>query len=286
MQFLAITLNGISLASLYFITATGFSLIFGVMKTVNFTHGGLYLLGAYIGYDVARATGNWYLGILVGGLGAAVVGGLLNVLFLRRVQGQALRQGLIAFGLAIILADQMIARWGGQIYQLRGPDWIVRTVRLPIVGDFGFDRISMVLAAIVIGVLLWLLLKRTRLGMIIRAGTDDAAMLSALGINTDNYMIAIFALGAFLAGVAGVIGATTYTAAPGIDMRFMLYSLVVVIVGGMGSIPGTAIGALIVGLAQTYGLFFIPEYGILVVFVIMSLALAIRPSGILGKAIL
>ncbi|TVQ35063.1 MAG: branched-chain amino acid ABC transporter permease, partial [Spirochaetaceae bacterium] len=109
-QFLTITLNGVSLASLYFITATGFSLIFGVMKTVNFTHGGLYLLGAYIGHDVAVATGNWYLGILVGGIGAAVMGGLFNVLFLRRVQGQLLRQGLIAFGLAIILADQMIAR--------------------------------------------------------------------------------------------------------------------------------------------------------------------------------
>lgn len=283
-QLLIIALSGLSLASLYFITASGFSLIFGVMKTVNFTHGGLYLLGGYVGYEFAARTGNWYLAILVGGIGAAVVGGLLNVVFLRRVQGQLLRQGLMAFGLAIVLADQMIARWGGQIRQLRGPDWIVETFTIPGVGRFGFDRLSLILGAIVVGVLLWLLLKKTRLGIIIRAGTDDREMLAALGINISAYLIVVFMLGAFLAGMAGVAGGTTYTLAPGIDMRFMLYSLVVVIVGGMGSIAGTAIGAIIIGLTQMFALYFAPQYGILLVFLVMALVLAIRPTGLMGRA--
>ncbi len=254
------------------------------MQTVNFAHGAMYLLGAYIGYDVFYATGNWYLGIAVAAIIMAAAGAIVRVAFLGRLQGQDLRQGLTAFGLSIVMADLMLAHWGGQFYQNEGPDWMFACLPLPIIKCYPINRLILLVIAAILGLGLWFLLKKTKLGIIIRAGVDDRDMVAALGVNVSLIAGIVFALGTGLAGFAGAIGGTVFNAAPGEDMRFMLSSLVVVIVGGMGSVAGAAIGALLIGLAEQYGLYYVPSYGIVFVYMIMTAVLALRPQGIMGRA--
>ena len=292
--FLLTLMNGLTLAALYFLVASGFTLVFGLMRNVNLAHGSLFLLGAYIGYDAAEISGSWFLGVVAGFLAMAVAGVVLQVLVFRRMEGQELRQTLVTIGLSIVLADIMLWVWSGTTYQFDPPDWLFGSTTLPLIighrsnGDAVFlkyptYRLALLLTAIVIGVALWLVLNRTRIGMMIRAGVDDRSMLAASGVNVQLVFVTVFAIGAGLAGLAGVIGGTALSIAPGEDVRYLLASLVVVIVGGMGSVTGAAIGALLIGLAEQFGLAYMPTYGVVLTFLIMVAALAIRPQGIMGQ---
>lgn len=291
--FLSAILNGLTLAGLYFLVASGFTLVFGLMRNVNLAHGSLYLLGAYIGYEFADWTGYWLLGVAAGFLIVAVVGLVMQVLVFRRLEGDDLRQTLVTIGISVVAADLMLAGWGGTTYQILTPEWLSGAVKLPVVTAvrsngvevllvYPFYRIVVLVSAIVIGVGLWLLVNRTRIGAMIRAGVDDRDMLAATGVNVHVVFAVVFALGAGLAGLAGVVGGSALSVAPGEDVRYLLASLVVVIVGGMGSIVGAAIGALIIGLAEQIGLVYFPTYGVVLTFVIMVVTLAIRPQGIMG----
>lgn len=282
--FLSATLNGLTLASLYFIVASGFTLIFGLMRVVNMAHGSLYLLGAYIGYQVQDATGSWALAALAGAASAAALGALLQISLFGWMQGQDLRQALVAIGVSIVLADLMLAAWGGTTYQIALPEAVRSFVPLPVVRRYPESRLVLIAVAVAIGTGLWALLSRTRLGAVIRAGVDDRRMAEALGINMPLVFLLVFAIGAALAGFAGVVGGSVLSIAPGEDARYLLSSLIVVIVGGMGSIPGAAIGALLVGLAESYGLAYTPTYGVALTFAIMVAVLAVRPRGLLGRA--
>ena len=288
-------LNGLTLAGLYFLVASGFTLVFGLMRNVNLAHGSMYLLGAYIGYEVSTRTGSWFLGAAVAFAVLAVVGVALQLLVFRRMQGDDLRQTLVTIGISIVAADLMLATWSGNTYQFTPPEWLYGALELPIVsairssGDavmikYPTYRLSVLLVAIVIGVALWLFLNRTRLGMMIRAGVDDRTMLAATGVNVNLVFALVFAIGAGLAGFAGVIGGTALSIAPGEDVRYLLASLVVVIVGGMGSVSGAAVGALLIGLAEQFGLAYFPTYGVIFTFLIMIGVLAVRPQGIMGAA--
>ena len=186
-------------------------------------------------------------------------------------------------------------RWTGNTYQFEPPDWLYGATQLPIISTIRSSgqavmlkyptyRLVVLVIAVVIGVLLWLFLNRTRVGMMIRAGVDDRDMLDATGVNVQQLFALVFAIGAGLAGFAGVIGGTALSIAPGEDVRYLLASLVVVIVGGMGSIAGAAVGALLVGMAEQFGLAYFPTYGVVVTFVIMIVVLAVRPQGIMGRA--
>jgi len=284
--FILTVMNGMTLAALYFLVASGFTLVFGLMRNVNLAHGSLYLLGAYVGFNVADWTGSWFLGVAAGFLGMAVVGAILQVVIFRRMQGQDLRQTLVTIGLSIVMADLMLAVWGGQTYQFDPPAWLSGPVQLmtaPVV-KYPLYRLVLFASAIVIGVGLWLLLNKTRIGMMIRAGVDDRGMLAASGVNVQRIFTITFALGAGLAGFAGVVGGTALSIAPGEDTRYLLASLVVVIVGGMGSVTGAAIGATLIGLAEQLGLVYSPTYGVVYTFLIMVVVLAFRPQGIMGKA--
>ena len=292
--FLLTFLNGLTLASLYFIVASGFTLVFGLMRNVNLAHGSLYLLGGYLGWSVADATGNWFAGVSAGFVAAALVGVALQFLIFRRMEGQELRQTLVTIGLSIVAADLMLALWGGSAYQFSPPDWLFGSTVLPIPVAYRSNGVAVLLPyptyrlvllgiAAVVGLLLFLLLRRTKLGAMIRAGVDDRGMLAASGVNVPLVFGAVFAIGAGLAGFAGVIGGTTLSLAPGEDARYLLASLVVVIVGGIGSIAGAALGALLIGLAEQFGLAYFPTYGIVLTFVIMVVALAVRPQGLLGR---
>ena len=283
--FLISTLNGLTLASLYFIVASGFSLVFGLMRNVNLAHGTLYLLGAYVGFEFQQATGSWFLGVVVGFLSMAILGLLLQHFLFRFLEGQELRQTLITIGISIIAADLMLAYWSGATYQFEIPDMLYGAIKnIPLIKTYPIYRIFILCVALVIGIGLWLFLNKTRIGMMIRAGVDDRDMLSATGINVHLIFALTFALGAGLAGLAGVIGGSALSISPGEDLRYLLASLVVVIVGGMGSVAGSAIGAILIGLTEQYGLTYSPTYGVVYTFAIMVIVLALRPQGIMGRA--
>jgi branched-chain amino acid transport system permease protein len=284
-----VVLNGLTLAALYFLVASGFSLIFGLMRTVNMAHGSLYLIGAYVGYAVFEplyddgAWYAWHAGLAAGIAAAAVAGVAMQTLFLGWMQGQHLRQALVTIGLSVVVADQLLAVFGGTPRQFFAPDSLFGSTWLPVVGNYPTFRLVQIAVAVAVGVALWLVLNRTRLGLMVRAGVDDRAMLSACGVNVSLVAVAVFALGAALAGLGGVVGATAQPLAQGVDARFLLTALVVVIVGGMGSIAGTALGALLVGLAEQVGQALFPTYSVILTFVIMAAVLAVRPQGILGR---
>jgi branched-chain amino acid transport system permease protein len=282
--FLKTMLNGLTLASLYFIVASGFTLVFGLMRNVNLAHGSLFLIGAYVGWIVGEYTGSWLLAVLAGFVISAIIGVLIQIVVFRRMQGEDLRQTLVTIGLSIVLADLMLWYFGGEIYTFDPPSWIYGTTTLPIIEKFPTYRLVVLCVSIAIGLALWGLLTRTRVGMMIRAGVDDRGMLSASGVNVQRIFAMTFALGAGLAGLASVVGGTALSISPGEDTRYLLASLVVVIVGGMGSVPGAAIGALLIGLAEQFGQAYAPTYSVVFTFVIMIVALAFRPRGVLGKA--
>ena len=278
-------LNGLTLASLYFIVASGFTLVFGLMRNVNLAHGSLYLLGGYVGYIVAEKTGLFVLALAAGFLVAALVGLLMQVAIFRFMQGEDLRQTMVTIGLSIVIADLLLWGIGAQVHQMSAPDWLAGPLRdIPLITAYSKYRMALLPLGIVIGVLLWLFLNRTRVGMMIRAGVDDRGMLAATGINVNLVFAATFAIGAGLAGFGGVIGAVELSMVPGEDVRLLLASLIVVIVGGMGSVVGAAVGAVILGVSETYGLAYAPTYSVVFTFVILVLVLAFRPRGILGQA--
>ena len=281
--FLTTGLNGLTLAALYFLVASGFTLVFGLMRNVNLAHGSLYLLGAYVGYVVGDRSGSWLLAVAAGFASAALCGLVLQVAVFRFMHGEDLRQTMVTIALSIMLADILLWIFGGEIYTFDPPRAIFGRTPLPIVQVYPTYRLTLLLMSAVIGVLLWWFLNRTRIGMMIRAGVDDRAMLAASGVDVQVVFAITFAIGAGLAGFAGVVGGTALSIAPGEDTRYQLASLVVVIVGGMGSVVGAAIGAVLIGLAEQVGLAYAPTYSVVFTFVIMALVLAFRPQGLLGR---
>lgn len=293
--FLSALFNGITLGGLYFLVASGFTLIFGLMRNVNLAHGSLYLLGGYVGFFFAQWTGYWLLAFPAAFIVVGFVGVLMQVFVFRKMEGEDLRQTLVTIGISIVMADLMLWNFGGDYYNIEAPSWlsgpmetffvtgVKRSTGELIFLKYSLVRIVIFVASVVVGVGMWLVLNRTRIGMLVRAGVDDRDMLSATGIRIQVIFLGVFAFGAGLAGIAGVVGGTFQSIAPGEDIRFLLASLVVVIVGGMGSIPGAALGALIIGLAEQFGSVYFPTYAVVLTFLIMVVVLAFRPQGLLGR---
>ena len=290
--FLSALLNGITLGALYFLVASGFTLIFGLMRNVNLAHGSLYLFGGYFGFEIAHATGSWILALVLTFIVVALIGIVLQYTIFRWMEGQDLRQTLVTIALSLILADLMLWRWGGDFYQVPMPTWLGGPVEVPLVTamrasgeliylSYPLVRLVILLGAIAIGILMWLALNRTKIGILIRAGVDDRDMLSATGVRVQVIFLVVFAFGAGLAGFTGVVGGTFQSLQQGEDIKILLASLVVVIVGGMGSIPGAALGAILIGLADQFGTVYMPTYAVVLTFVIMVIVLALRPQGLL-----
>jgi len=292
--FLNAVFGGITLGALYFLVASGFTLIFGLMRNVNLAHGSLYLLGGYLGFEISEATGSWLLAFPVVFVLVAALGMVLQNQVFSRMEGEELRQTMVTIGLSVVIADILLWIWGGQSYTIFSPDWLSGPMTLPVIsqvsdtGEVGYlrypaVRVAILIAAIVIGIAMWLVLNRTRIGMLIRAGVDDREMLAASGVRIQYVFLVVFAFGAGLAGMAGIVGGTFQSLSPGEDTRFLLASLVVVIVGGMGSIPGAAVGALVIGLSEQLGLVYAPTYSVVFTFLIMAGVLAFRPQGLFGE---
>lgn len=293
--FLNALFNGITLGGLYYLVASGFTLIFGLMRNVNLAHGSLYLLGGYIGYYFAEWTGYWLIAFPAAFILVGLFGVILQLGVFRRMEGQDLRQTLVTIGISIVLADLMLWGFGGDFYNISAPSWLSGPVETFFVtgvkrssGELIFMKYPMVrvvifAASVVVGVAMWFALNRTRVGMLIRAGVDDRDMLSATGSRVQIVFVGVFAFGAGLAGIAGVVGGTFQSIAPGEDIRFLLASLVVVIVGGMGSIPGAALGAVLIGIAEQFGSVYFPTYAVVLTFLVMVAVLAFRPQGLMGR---
>jgi branched-chain amino acid transport system permease protein len=302
--FVIVGLNGLTLAGLYFVVASGFTLIFGLMRVVNMAHGSLYMLAGFFALELqttltgGEATsafgsseaglGDWIIPLVVASLAVGLIGLVMQQLFLRWNQGQDLRQALITIAIGIIIADQTLAHFGGIAESLAPPDVFPESIDLPFSDlAYPFFRIFVLLVAIAVGLSLWAMIQRTRFGMIVRAGVDDRQMVSALGINIQLVFAGAFFLGALLAGLGGVLGGTMISVDKANDTQYLLISLIVVIIGGMGSLAGAAIGALALGLVDSFGDVYLPEgytnYSILLIFGLLVLVLAVRPLGLFGR---
>jgi branched-chain amino acid transport system permease protein len=275
-------LNGLSLGALLFFLASGLTLIFGLMRIVNLAHGGFYLFGGYIGFSTLEATGSFWLAILAGGAAIAVLGVLTERVLLRRLRGQELPEVLLTVGVATVLGDVALAIWGGDPKTVEPPASIGGSIEI---GSFVYPRFRLfvIVLAVAVGLALYYLQHRTRIGAIIRAGVDDRETIQALGIDINKVFTGVFIVGALLAGMAGVIGGSFLGLLPGGDVEILLLGLVVVIVGGIGSLPGAALGSVIVGLAQVFGTSEAPQLASFIIFAPMALVLIFRPAGLLGR---
>jgi branched-chain amino acid transport system permease protein len=281
-EFALHTLNGISLGALLFLLSSGFQLIFGLMRIVNLAHGSFYLVGGYVGLTVLQAGGNFWLAVPVAALAMALTGLVLERGLLRRLRGQEMPEVLLTVGLSLIFADLSLARWGGDPILLERPPGLEGTVRFGAL-TYPTFRLFVVGLGIVVAVLIWLLHSRTRLGAIVRAGVDDREMTAALGINIGAIFTGVFAIGALLAGLAGVVGGVFLSLYPGADGEILLFALVVVILGGLGSLQGAMVGSLLVGLIDAFGRALVPSLSYFLLFAPMALVLIFRPRGLFGK---
>jgi branched-chain amino acid transport system permease protein len=275
-------LNGLTFAALLFMLASGFTLIYGLMRIMNLAHGGFYLVGGYVGLSVLLATKNFLLAALAAGVAIAVLGVLTERVLLRRLRGDTLAEVLLTIGLAYALGDVALAIWGGDPRNIAVPGAIGRSIQFAGV-TYPLFRLVVLSVGVVIGAAIWLLQERTRIGATIRAGVDDRETLEAMGINVKALFTWMFCFGAFLAGLTGVLGGAFLTLYPGADFEILLFGLVVVIIGGPGSLTGAAIGSLLVGLIDAFGKVFVPEFTYFTIFLPMALILTWRPYGLFGR---
>jgi branched-chain amino acid transport system permease protein len=316
--FLTTVLDGLTFAGLLFIVASGFSLIFGLMRVVNMAHGAFYLLGGYIAYEIQqRMTGSgfglnptevntleWVVPWLVAMVCIGVFGLAVQQLLLRWNQGQDLRQALITIAVSVIVADQVIAhfprtvpagtqQFGGNAVSISWPGWTNRLVDLHVGGvTYSLSRLVMLALGAAVGLALFLWLHKTKTGMVIRAGVDDRQMTAAIGINIQTTFALAFLVGSALAAFGATVGGSQASIAQGRDGEWLLFSLVVVIIGGMGSLAGAAVGSVLYGLVFAFAVAYLPttgnecctQYSVVLTFALMALVLAFRPQGLFGRA--
>jgi branched-chain amino acid transport system permease protein len=274
--------NGVSYGALLFLVGSGLSLIFGVMRIVNLSHGSYFLLGGYVALSVIWATGSWLLAIPIAALTIGLLGLAMERIFLRPLGFDPLRQVLLTVGFAFLFQQAALDIWGGDNKDITPPAILTRTL---VIGGLHLPgyRIFMIAVALLIGALLWFTMEKTRMGAAVRATVDDAQMARGVGIDTSRLSMLIFSLGALLAALGGVIGGAFLGIYPGLDFEMLPLAFAVVIIGGMGSLGGAAIGALLVGLADNFGKALFPEVSYFTLYAPMALILAVKPTGLFGR---
>jgi branched-chain amino acid transport system permease protein len=276
-------LNALSQAALLFFLGVGLTLIFGIMRIVNFAHGAFFMLGAYVGYSTVHWTGNFWAAlivapILVGGFGAAFELGILRQLYGR--DGHAFL--MVTFGLTLIMGEVIRLIWGVEALQVKSPDSLSDIVFI-LDEPFPVYRLFLIGAVIVVAVTIWQFLERTRLGLLIRATSQNAEMVHALGTDVRLVRSAVFGIGCGLAGIGGVMAAPLVTASLGMAPNAVIDTFVIVIIGGMGSFLGSLIGAVLVAFVQVFGTYYFPDFALAFMYLIMVTVLVVRPGGLLGK---
>jgi branched-chain amino acid transport system permease protein len=283
-QALVTGLNGLSYAFILFLLAAGFSLTFGVMGVLNLTHGALFVFGAYVGLQVLDSWGPFWLAIIGAAVSLAVIGFLLYYFFLRHLYNKVPEQAVITIGLGYMAANVILWIWGPRAQIAQTPELLAGALK---VGGLGFPiyRVFIVGVGLLVLALLWWIQDRTRWGAIIRAGMDNKEMTVALGVNYGFVSTAVFLLGIALAGAAGILGAPIVGAYPSMGDNLLLLTLIVVVVGGTGYIQGTMLGALVIGLVDTFGKAYVPKTALFFAYIIFLIILLVRPSGLIGRKV-
>jgi branched-chain amino acid transport system permease protein len=276
------TLNGLSFGALLFLLASGLSLIYGVMKIVNIAHGSYYMLGAYVGLSVILRTKNFFLGALAGAVAIGVVGLGMERLFLKKFALQALPQMMITLGFALVFRDLALLIWGGDPYTLPSPEFLRGSTQIYRV-VFPIYRLFVIGVAAMVAISLWLFNEKTLVGAKLRAAVDDYEMAGGVGLNVPLISGLMFGLGAFLAGFGGVMGGPIFGVYPGLDFELLSLAFVVVIVGGRGSLKGSAVGSILVGLVDNFGKALVPELSYFTLFAPMAIVVAVKPTGLFGR---
>jgi branched-chain amino acid transport system permease protein len=283
---LLLTVNSITFGGLLFLLAAGFSLIFGLMRIPNLTHGSLFMLGAYFGATFAggflSVTFNFWIAALIATVLVAAFGTVIERFLLRQLPGQPLAQVLVTLGVSFIVADFCLMVWGGDPVRVDTPEYLTGAIHYgPLI--FPYYRLAIIIIAVITAAALWLLLDRTKLGAMIRAGVDDPDMARVVGIRVSQLFTIVFALGAGLAAFAGIIGAPILSVYPGLDQDMLPLALVVVILGGSGSLLGSFVGSIIIGFIYNFGQALLPELSYFVLFLPMLIVLIVRPQGLFGR---
>jgi len=286
MQLLAFqVLNGLVYAMLLFLLSAGLSLIFGLMRVLNLAHGSFYMLGAFIGFEIARRTGNFWLALVLAPLLVALAGAVVETILLRplyrREHGGHLDQMLLTVGLIFVLANVVRNVWGADVLGLQAPEALTGAVSV-----FGLImpkyRVFIIALGLGVGVVLWLLIEYTRLGSRLRAAVDDADMAAGLGIDVSRMFTWTFALGIGLAALAGVAAAPMLGLSAGMDIEILIATLIVVVIGGMGSLKGALLASVLIGQADTFGKAYLPEATMFIIYLVMLDVLLCRPTGLFG----
>jgi len=279
--FLSLFLDGISLAMLFFLIAAGFSLIFGLMSVLNLAHASFFLWGTYVGREVFLLTGSFLLGILAAVITGLVMGLLVEYFTIRPVYGKHLFQILMTVGLLLVFEELVKLIWGSTVLNFPRPEFLAESI--DIMGRlFPVYRLFIIVMGVAVFLIVYLILNRSKIGITVRAGVEDDEMVQALGIDVRKVFSGVFALGAGLAALGGVIGGPFLGAYPDIGFEMLVPALIVVIIGGLGSFPGSFVGAIIIGLSQSFGGYFIPEVAMALNVSIMALVLLIKPTGLFG----
>lgn len=275
-------LNGLTYGMLYFLLAVGLSIILGVMNVVNLAHGSLFALGAYLAYSLNQRGMNFWVAVVGAMVVVAAVGLVMERTLIRAAYGKPLQQALLTFGLAFILADVMKWIWGTTLY--RTPTPAPFNFSIPL-GSLAFPvyRLFIVAAGLLVAIVLWLVERYTRVGAMVRAGVDDREMVGALGININAVFAGVFAFGAAVAALGGALSGPVLSIYPGLDFSVLIASLIVVVIGGLGSWKGSFVGAIVVGVIETLGNVWVPALSMFIVFLLMILVLMVKPTGLFGR---
>jgi branched-chain amino acid transport system permease protein len=276
------SLNSLALGGVLFILAAGFSLIFGLMRVANLSHGAYFMLGAYVGLSLLRSGASFVTAMLVAGLAVGGLGAVVERVVLRRLAGNSLSQVLATLGIAFMIADFCLWVWGGDPQPVDAPALLAGSVRVFGLA-FPLYRLAVLVFAIAVALVLWLLLDKTRVGMMIRASVDDMQMARSIGIPAPWLYVLVFSLGAALAGIGGVVAAPILSVYPGMDADTLPLALVVVILGGLGSLTGAFVGSFVVGFIYTFGQVLLPDLAYIILFLPMVVILAVRPRGLFGR---
>jgi branched-chain amino acid transport system permease protein len=283
-QAVILAINSFALGGLLFLLSAGFSLIFGLMRIPNLMHGSFFMLGAYFGVSFLDWGMNFWLAALLSGLAMAVIGGIIERLLLRRLEGQVLPQVLLTLGFAFIIADVCLMIWTGDPWQPSPPRELRGAVQAMGL-FFPLYRLVVLAVAVAIAIALWIMVDWTRLGAMIRAGVDDPPIARVVGIKVSRLFTIVFCLGAALAAFAGVMGAPFLSVYPGLDFEMLPLALIVVILGGTGSLLGALVGSFILGFLYNFGQAMFPDLAYVILFLPMLLILVLRPQGLFGRVV-
>ncbi|HTK89240.1 MAG TPA: branched-chain amino acid ABC transporter permease [Verrucomicrobiae bacterium] len=278
-------LNGLSYGVLLFLLSVGLTLIFGMLDVVNLAHGSFYMLGAYAGLTLIAATGSFWLALAAAPIVVGLVGALIERSCLRPLYRRGpLDQVLLTFGLIYVFEDLVKWMWGGRIRSIPPPEIFSGSVNL-LGATIPSYRVFVIVFGFVMALALWLVIERTRVGAIIRAGVFDAEMSAGMGINVSRVFTMVFAFGAALAGMSGVIAGPIQSAYPPMGASILIPGLIVVAVGGLGSLKGSLAGSLLIGQAETFGKAWLPGASMMIIYAVMALILLVRPQGLFGRAL-